>query len=97
MDSFQGCYKDGTEPGTRDYRWFAAVPIMSRFIAFTLLSVTLNSTYYPWGTVVVVSTLVLTIISQPYKYSTVVCLCVCVDCYSCSKMNSVQVRVSIGV
>ena len=67
MDSFQGCYKDGTEPGTRDYRWFAAVPIMSRFIAFTLISFTLDSTYFPWGTVVVVSTLVLTIISQPYK------------------------------
>ncbi len=27
---------------------------------------------------------------------TVVCLCVCVDCYSCSRMNQVQVRVSIG-
>ncbi|XP_064390096.1 uncharacterized protein LOC135338017 [Halichondria panicea] len=67
MDSFQGCYKDGTEPGTRDYRWYAAVPIMSRFIAFTLISVTLDSAYFPWGTVAVVSTLVLTVISQPYK------------------------------
>ena len=27
---------------------------------------------------------------------TVVCLCVCVDCYSCSRINEVQVRVSIG-
>ena len=25
MDSFQGCYKDGTEPGTRDCRWFSSV------------------------------------------------------------------------
>ena len=25
VDSFHGCYKDGTEPGTRDYRWFAAI------------------------------------------------------------------------
>ena len=25
-----------------------------------------------------------------------VCLSVCVDCYSCSRMNQVQVRVSIG-
>ncbi len=67
MDSFQGCYKDGTEPGTRDYRWFAAVPIISRFIGFTLISVTLDSAYFPWGTVMVVSTLVLTIVIQPYK------------------------------
>ena len=22
LDSFQGCYKDGTEPGTFDCRWF---------------------------------------------------------------------------
>ena len=25
-----------------------------------------------------------------------VCLCVCVDCYSCARINEVQVRVSIG-
>ena len=25
-----------------------------------------------------------------------VCACVCVDCYSCSRINEVQVRVSIG-
>ena len=25
VDSFHGCYKDGTELGTRDYRWFAAI------------------------------------------------------------------------
>ena len=25
MDAFQGCYKDGTEPGTRDCRWFSSV------------------------------------------------------------------------
>ena len=25
MDSFQGVFKDGTEPGTRDCRWFTAV------------------------------------------------------------------------
>ncbi len=28
--------------------------------------------------------------------SVFVCLYVCVDCYSCSRMNQVQVRVSIG-
>ena len=25
MDSFQGCYKDGTEPGTRDCRWMSSI------------------------------------------------------------------------
>ena len=28
--------------------------------------------------------------------SVFVCVCVCVDCYSCSRINEVQVRVSIG-
>ena len=30
-DSFQGCYKDGTN-GTRDYRWFAGLHLILRFI-----------------------------------------------------------------
>ena len=30
-DSFQGCYKDGTN-GTRDYRWFAGLHLLLRFI-----------------------------------------------------------------
>ena len=34
MDSFQGCYKDGTEPGTRDYRWCASVFFIVRYLLF---------------------------------------------------------------
>ena len=36
MDSFQGCYKDGTEPGTRDCRWFASFSFIVRCILFLL-------------------------------------------------------------
>ncbi len=32
---------------------------------------------------------------QSYKYATV-CVSVCVDCYSCSMINEVQVRASLG-
>ena len=28
IDSFQGCYKDGTEPGTLDCRWFSLTMIL---------------------------------------------------------------------
>ena len=28
VDSFAGCYKDGTEPGTRDCRYFAALYLL---------------------------------------------------------------------
>ena len=36
MDSFQGCYKDGTEPGTRDYRWCASVFFIVRYLLYVL-------------------------------------------------------------
>ncbi len=38
MDSFQGCYKDDTEPGTRDCRWFAALDLFFRVIIYSLIS-----------------------------------------------------------
>ena len=28
VDSFQGCYKDGTEPGTLDCRWFSVIMLI---------------------------------------------------------------------
>ena len=31
VDAFQGCYKNGTD-GTRDYRWFAGVHLLMRFV-----------------------------------------------------------------
>ena len=30
VDSFYGCYQDGTQPGTRDCRWFASVFFIAR-------------------------------------------------------------------
>jgi len=32
MDVFQGCFKDGTEPGTRDLRWFSSVFFVIRIL-----------------------------------------------------------------
>ena len=67
MDSFQGCYKDGTEPGTRDYRWFAAFPLILRIFGFALIPFTLDCSYFPWGTTISIFGLLLTNIIQPYK------------------------------
>ena len=36
MDSFQGCYKDGTQPGTRDCRWFSSLFLLSRICMLLL-------------------------------------------------------------
>ena len=38
VDSFYGCYKDGTQPGTRDYRWFASTFFGIRIIQFLTYS-----------------------------------------------------------
>ena len=32
LDSAQGCYKNGMEPRTRDWRWHASMPYLYRFI-----------------------------------------------------------------
>ena len=37
MDSFLGCYKDGTQPDTRDCRWFAALLFSSRCFLYWLI------------------------------------------------------------
>ena len=39
LDTIQGCYKNGAEPGTSDYRWFASVPYLCRFVPVLLLLV----------------------------------------------------------
>ena len=36
MDAFQGCYKNGTD-GTRDYRYFAGLYLLFRFLVFSNL------------------------------------------------------------
>ena len=42
VNSFQGCYKDGTEPGTFDCRWFAVLLLLIRLALFILFSMTLS-------------------------------------------------------
>ncbi len=67
MDTFQGCYKDGTAPGTRDCRWFPSVFFAVRLI---LLLVYFGGDYTMF---IVLSTLTLTLHStlvvmvQPFK------------------------------
>ena len=66
-DSFQGCYKDGTN-GTRDYRWFAGLHLILRFIIIFFFDL---SNYYKVATLFIIFTIslymVLVAVSQPYK------------------------------
>ena len=69
MDSFQGCYKDGTQPGTRDCRWFVLVFYMARicYLVVGVLYVTLNVLFYPTMSILLILIAILVITVQPYK------------------------------
>ena len=54
-DSFQGCYKNRTEPGTRDCRWFAAVPLIGRIALLLVYSMTLDSSYQPFVITIIIN------------------------------------------
>ena len=66
-DSFQGCYKDGTN-GTRDYRWFAGLHLLLRFIIIFFYDL---SNYYQISSLLMVTTIssymVFVAVLQPYK------------------------------
>ena len=70
VDSFAGCYKDGTEPGTRDCRYFAALFLLLRIIICICYEITFNIYFFGLcGTILAVFTMAL-IAAQPYKKST---------------------------
>ena len=69
MDSFYGCYKDGTQPATRDYRWFASIFFVVRISQFLLyFSIIINFQYF-FALVAVTGNLhaVLVVTFQPFK------------------------------
>ena len=51
VDSFQGCncYKDGTEPGAFDGRWFSALMLFTRSIYFIIYVLTLSMMTIAYG------------------------------------------------
>ena len=67
VDSFQGCYKDGTEPGTRDCRWFSVFYFVVRSICFYLCSITLTGSYFSSSSFVILLGVITIIAFQPYK------------------------------
>ena len=67
VDSFTGCYKDGTEPGTQDCRYFAALYLLIRMFCYIIYEVAHTDVFY--GIFGIVSSIVLFLyfIIQPYK------------------------------
>ena len=70
VDSFYGSYKDGTQPGTRDCRWFASLFFLSRFCMLFAGAYTESAIYFPTATIVLVLVSLLFITVQPFKNNT---------------------------
>ena len=67
VDSFQGCYKDGTDPGTRDFRWFSSAPFVLRLSCFAIYSVLQNAMFFSICAYFFVILALLTIVLNPFK------------------------------
>ena len=67
VDSFAGCYKDGTEPGTQDCRYFAGLYLFIRLISYIVYEATLTDFFYGICGMIAIGILLLYAIFQPYK------------------------------
>ena len=67
VDSFQGCYKDGTGAETRDYRWFSSFFFIIRIVAFMVGIITTTSMYFVLSSMLMVLFVILLINIQPFK------------------------------
>ena len=66
MDSFLGCYKDGTQPDTRDCRWFASLLFSSRCLLLVIAAFQ-NSTFFVFSSMVLLVCIALMTMVQPFK------------------------------
>ena len=66
MDSFQGCYKNGTS-GTRDCRYFAGFYLFIRIVLMGTYALTLPIFYYPLATVILAVFAIAIDVLQPYR------------------------------
>ena len=69
MDSFQGCYKNGTRPGTRDCRWFASAAFIIRFLMFLIGIFTFNAMFYPLVSLLGCFYIIFFLTLEPFKES----------------------------
>ena len=67
MDSFLGCYKDSTQPDTRDCRWFASLLFSSRLLVLLIGALILNWAFYVYSAMLVVTCVTLMNIVEPFK------------------------------
>jgi hypothetical protein len=71
VDSFQGCYKDGTESGTFDCRWFSGCTLLLRILVFVIYGLTLSVVFFAYAIILLVIFLIAIININPYKKESV--------------------------
>ena len=64
---FYRCYKDGTEPNTRDCRWFSSLFLVLRIILPLVYSFTLGSVFLPLAVIIIFIFVMILITVKPYK------------------------------
>ena len=70
VDTFQGSFKDGTKPGSRDYRWFSAYYFVLRAIFLLIWSFSYNVMYLVLGSIILALMSMAIVVLQPYKDNT---------------------------
>ena len=97
VDAFQGHYKDGTEPGTHDCRWFAGIYILGRIlILYVIFGVTKNAVCYTFVGFSFMAIGMLIILLKPFKstkvntYHTLLPFIMATGCFSITLINQVE-------
>ena len=67
IDSLQGCYKDGTELGMIDCRWFSVLALLLRPIFFITYALTLSLMFFVYAIIITAIYLIAMINVQPIK------------------------------
>ena len=67
VDSFYGSYKDGTQPGTRDCRWFASLFILSRLCIMLISAYVQDAMYFHFSAMILTMVAILFFSVQPFK------------------------------
>ena len=69
MDSFQGCFKDGTEPGTRDCRWLSSIYFIQGFSLSVAYALNPTVVLLSFSTIMFILIAFIFATVQPYKFS----------------------------
>ena len=64
---FHKCYKDGSEPNTRDCRSFASLFLLVRIFLILVYAVTLTSVFFPLAVIIIFIFVMILISVKPYK------------------------------